>query len=101
MTSTLVAKSGSHLDFKQVTVADVLAVAKFASACFGKQTSLYFLIRDRTVCSLPKQITVDINQIAVQNFNGLERSYFLNKKALKLLNLLPLSFGEKRVVITR
>jgi hypothetical protein len=71
------------------------------SALSGRKTALYFLVRDKEILSYPQKVTIDENEIKVENFNGFNRSYFLNTKAIKLLGLLPIDLNGKAIVIDR
>lgn len=62
---------------------------------------LYFLVRDKEILSYPQKITIDKNEIKIENVNGFTKSYFLNKKEIKLLGLLPINFEGKETIIER
>jgi hypothetical protein len=103
ITSSLVSTTrfDPYKDFDQVSIEDVLALARYSSALYGRETVLYFFVRDKDVLSYPQKITIDKNEIKIENFGGFTRSYFLNTKAIKLLSLLPINFEGKETVIER
>jgi len=103
LTSTLVATTrfDPYKNFGQVTIEDVLAIARYGSALYGRETVLFFLVRDKDILSYPQKITIDKSEMKIVNFGGFIRSYFLNKKATKLLGLLPINFEGEETVIER
>jgi len=101
ITSSLVSTTRlePYKNYGQVTIEDVLAIARYGSALYGRETVLYFLVRDKEILSYPQKITIDKSEMKITNFNGFTRSYLLNKKAIKLLGLLPINFeGEETII---
>jgi hypothetical protein len=103
ITSSLVSTTrlDPYKNFGQVTIEDVLAIARYGSALYGRETVLFFLVRDKEILSYPQKITIDKNEIKIENFGGFTRSYFLNKKAIKLLGLLPINFEDEEIILKR
>jgi hypothetical protein len=103
ITSSLVSTTrfDPYKNFSQVTIEDFLALARFGSALYCRETVLYFLVRDKEILSYPQKITIDKNEIKIENFGGFTRSYFLNTKAIKLVSLLPINFEGEETVIER
>jgi len=103
ITSTLASTTrfDPYKNFGQVTIEDVLAIARYGSALYGRETVMYFLVRDKDVLSYPQKITIDENEIKIENFGGFTRSYFINKKAIKLLSLLPINFESEKIILKR
>jgi hypothetical protein len=103
ITSSLVSTTrfDPYKDFDQVSIEDVLALARFGSALHGRKTVLFFIVRDKKILSYPQKITIDKNEIKIENFGGFTRSYFLNNKAIKLLGLLPINFEGEEIILKR
>jgi len=103
ITSSLVSTTrfDPYKDFDQVSIEDVLALARFGSALYGRKTVLFFIVRDKEMLSYPQKITIAKNEIKIENFGGFTRSYFLNKKAIKLLGLLPINFEGEEIILKR
>jgi len=103
ITSSLVSTTrfDPYKNFSQVTIEDFLALARFGSALYCRETVLYFLVRDKEILSYPQKITIDKNEIKIENFGGFTRSYFLNKKAIKLIGLLPINFEGEEIILKR
>jgi hypothetical protein len=103
ITSTLVATTrfDPYKYFGKVTIEDVLAIARYGSALHDRKTVLFFIVRDKDALSYPQKIVIDKSEMKITNFNGFTRSYFLNKKAIKLLGLLPINFEGEETIIER
>ncbi|MBA6390460.1 hypothetical protein H4J38_06645 [Colwellia sp. BRX10-3] len=103
ITSSLVSTTrfDPYKNFGQVTIEDVLAIARYGSALYGRETVLFFLVRDKEALSYPQKIIIDKSEMKITNFNGFTRSYLLNKKAIKLLGLLPINFEGEETIIER
>jgi hypothetical protein len=62
---------------------------------------LYFLVRDTEILSYPQKIIIENNEFKIESFNGVTRSYFLNKKAMELFGLLSINFDGEETIIER
>lgn len=103
ITSSLVSTTrfDPYKNFGQVTIEDILAIARYGSALYGRETVLFFLVRDKDALSYPQKIIIDKSEIKIANLNGFTRSYFLNRKAIKLLGWLPINFEGEEIILKR
>lgn len=58
-------------------------------------------MKDKELLSYPQKITIDKSEIKIENLNGFTRAYFLKKKAIKLLSLLPINIEGEKIVLAR
>lgn len=87
--------------FNKVTIEDVMAMARYGAALYGRNTALYFLVRDKNISFYPDSVIIESHQIQLFSFNKESYPYALNKKALSLLTLLPIELIDNKVKIER
>jgi hypothetical protein len=58
-------------------------------------------VKDKELLSYPQKVTIDKSEIKIENLNGFTRAYFLKKKAIKLLSLLPINIEGEKIVLAR
>jgi hypothetical protein len=64
--------------FNKVTIEDVMAMARYGSALYGRSTALYFLVRDENISFYPESVIIENHQIQLFSFN--KESYPLRSK---------------------
>lgn len=102
-TASLTSQSrvNDYYKFGEVSIDDVIALARYGAALYGRSTALFSFVMDKHISPYPHQIIIDHNQIQACSFNKMSYPYTLNNKDLSLMKKLLPRAGEQRIELMR